>query len=552
MSSGTAYELLPRSSADLDSADSYKEKPRPSRRPLRIASALARKLFRSCKPLYFLVAFVAFLLWQLAFNSSYISSDKSWEKGLVAGKDDTVFIAANIIDGELINGAWGRSLLQLVEMIGQERVFVSIFGGPTDALAEFAQKLECGHELVSEAVDPINLESVPKTTLPTGEQRIKRIAYLAEVRNKALEPLEKLGKEGKRFNKVLFINDVFFDARDALRLLWATNLDTSGVSRYKAACGVDFITSWKMYDTYATRDLEGYSIGVPIFPWFANVGNDAQARKDVLAGRAEVRVKSCWGGIVAFDGRYFETPPSTEKSILPSWMKRPSQFHPPRDISSSFNSTLVERNREERDLETRVDTKFPALPLRFRSEPEPFWDASECCLIHADILALPPFPSTTRADLVTPDKPLGWEDGIFMNPYVRVAYDASTFSWIPFAKRFERLFSPLQQIITHLAHLPRWNYRRIDRDGVTYKDKRWVSNTQVKSDGGAIERRATLNTGKKSNEEWAKEGHYEEFDRVGTRGGYCGVRQLLVLKKKDDEGEGNWDNLLAMVPPLDI
>lgn len=76
------------------------------------------------------------------------------------------------------------------------------------------------------------------------------------------------------------------------------------MARYKAVCAVDFVESWKFYDTFATRDAEGYSIGVPVFPWFVNEG-EARSRRDVLEGRNAVRVKSCWGGMVAFDGRYF-------------------------------------------------------------------------------------------------------------------------------------------------------------------------------------------------------------------------------------------------------
>jgi len=154
-----------------------------------------------------------------------------------------------------------------------------------------------------------------------------------------------------------------------------------------------------------------------------------------------------------------------------------------------------------------------------------------------------------------------------MNPYVRVAYSASTFAWIPFAKRFERLFSPLQRIITYFASLPRYNYRRTEKEGEVYADRMWVSNTKSKEAGDkswvngvgrdtglrmGVEKRATIWSGGKSKAEWRKEGHYEDYERVGTRGGYCGVRQLLVLKKEGDKSEGNWDNLIAMVPPLDI
>ena len=372
---------------------------------------------------------------------------------------------------------------------------------------------------MSQDEDPIPLSDIPHTKLPTGESRIKRIAYLAEVRNKALAPLSTLTK---KYDRVLFINDVFFDAMDAARLLWGTNLNAEGKPEYKAVCGADFVTSWKYYDTFATRDSEGYSIGVPIFPWFAGEG-DAVSRKDVLAGKDAVRVKSCWGGMVAFDGRY---------------MQQES------NVKTTRNKAVVP----------------PTLPLRFRSEPEPFVDSSECCLIHADIIALPTFPSISTA---SEKKSLG--DGIFMNPYVRVSYDAKSFSHIWLAKRFERLFALPQGIINKLAHMPVFNPRRLEIEGEVIKDRLWVSSGIGHDEHFSVDvgdadgtwqgsnkaRRATIGSGK-DKEFWAGEGHYVDQDRVASRGGYCGVRQLLVLKEAHlDDGEGNWDNLRDMVPPLE-
>jgi len=497
-----SYELLPRNSGELDQ-DEFKDKPLPRRR--NTLSLLLRKTRRACKPIYVFAALVVFLLLQVTFNASYVHGPP-----FEINKDESVFIAANIIDGNLINGTWGNSVVELVELIGRERVFVSIYGGPPAALKAFGERLpkEVARSIVAEEQAPIKLAKIPHTKLPTGEERIKRIAFLAEVRNKALEPL---GASKKPYDKLLFINDVIFDPVDATRLLWGTNVNSDGKAEYKAACGTDFITSWKYYDTYATRDFEGYSIGVPIFPWFANVGEHAQSRRDVLAGRDAVPVKSCWGGMVAFDARYFQKP-LAGAAVTPG---------------------------------------TSSLPLRFRSEPDPFWDASECCLVHADILAIPPFSSSGQSKL-------GADGGIFMNPYVRVSYDASTFKFIPLAKRFERLFALPQDIISRLAKLPRFNYRRGEKEGQKIKDRVWISNKQEEKKKGwkeilGIGKRATLGAGEiKDKDYWAQQGHYEDFERTATRGGYCGVRQLLVLKKEDDNGPGNWDNLLDQVPPLEV
>ncbi|KAL3419258.1 hypothetical protein PVAG01_09480 [Phlyctema vagabunda] len=482
------YDSLPRSSFDAET----KDRPRGRRYPS--IFALLRKMRRVCRPLYVVVGMCVFLFWQITFNASYTTPPP-----FTIPSNETVFIAANIIDGDLMTGPWGASLKALVDLIGEERVFVSIYGGPPTALAELDSQLSCNRSLVAEEKEPIALKDIPHTLLPTGEERIKRIAYLAEVRNKALEPLQ---KSNTHYDKILFVNDVFFEPMGAARLLWGTNVNEHGKAEYKAVCGTDFVTSWKYYDTFATRDLGGYSIGVPIFPWFGNEG-EAISRKDVLAGSDAVRVKSCWGGMTAFDAKYF-----TMGGM---------------EISPASGTA----------------TQLPSLPLRFRSEPEPFWDSSECCLIHADIMSLPDasMPSSEH------------DTGIYMNPYVRVAYDARSFANIPFAKRFERLFAPLQAIITPLAHLPRFNTRRTEKEGEVIKDRLWVS---VKGQViRALDKRATLGS-EGSWGEWEKRGHYEDFDRVANRGGYCGVRQLLVLKEGPlQEGEGNWDNLLNQVPPLE-
>ena len=473
------------------------------------------------------------LFLQITFNASYTNPPP-----FTLHPTETVYIAANIIDGKLINGSWGGSLLDLIDAIGKERVFVSIYGGPTAALKEFASKLECESSIVSEEEEPIPLDKIPHTKLPTGESRIKRIAYLAEVRNKALEPLEQQANKGKIYDRVLFINDIYFTPTDALRLLWGTNVSPSGTSEYKAVCAADFVTSWKYYDTYGTRDSEGYSIGVPIFPWFANEG-DAESRRDVLAGKDAVRVKSCWGGMVAFDGRYF--------------------------VSGDETGSKPEKL-------TRDAVGPPTLPLRFRSEPDPFWDASECCLIHADIMALPSFPSSSSISAQSiQDSTSSKDEGIYMNPYVRVTYDSSSQSRIWIVKRFERLFALPQAIINIFAHMPRFNYRRTEKEGEIVKDKVWVSNINPESptssnfkdgtfatsaekiSGGVKFKRATLGGDKlKGKDYWKAQGYYKDVERVAERGGYCGVRQLLVLKENRGEGEGNWDNLLDLMPPLNV
>lgn len=504
------YDALPQSSFEFeDDGGEFKDR-RARSFSFSYLLAVLRKARRIFRPLYVLVALIALLTLQLTLNTSYLHPPH-----FHASADESVFIAANIIDASLLDGAWGNSLLDLVDLIGKDRVYVSIYGGPTDALERLEDRLPCEKSLVSEKVEPIDLDGMPHTTLHTGESKIKRIAYLAEVRNRALKPLDSLTK---KYDRVLFLNDVFFDAKDAVRLLWGTNVnEVTGKAEYKAACGTDFVTSWKYYDTFATRDTEGYGLGVPIFPWFSNEG-EAHSRRDVLDQRSAVRVKSCWGGIVAFDGRYFQKDATASRDVIPT------------------------AREEEKGLEP------VQLPIRFRSVLETFWDASECCLVHADLMAAESLTKVT------------WGTGIYMNPYVRVSYDAKTHSRLWLTKRFERLFVPLQRIINYLAKMPRFNARRTEIEGHIYKDRIWVP-----TDGSPPERRdaspetalEVVDSWRRSEARdsssmhyWRNEGKYVDYERTAKRGGYCGTRHILVLREGSWD-DGNWDRLDYAMPPLE-
>jgi hypothetical protein len=478
------YELLRQRASFDDSSfnDSYAEQGidlRPRGRSWLSISAILRNNSRKgrrkgLRPLLYLVCVILVLLFgQVTFNASYTRPSP-----FEIPTNENVYIAANIINPDLIKGHWGKSLAELVDLIGKDRVFVSIYGGPPAALALLDSTLSCNRSLVAQDADPIDLKEITNVTLPSGEEKVRRIAYLAEVRNRALAPL---AKSTTKFDKILFINDVYFSPKDAARLLFGTNVK-DGKADYKAACGADFVTSWKYYDTFATRDAEGYSMGLPIYPWFSGEG-DAVSRRDVLAGSDAVRVKSCWGGIVAFDAKYFR--------------------------QGSANAPVEEA--------TSTDLQVAPQPLRFRAESEPFWEASECCLIHADILSQP----DTRTPIDEHDT------GIYMNPFVRVAYHSSSFRSLGFVKRFERLFALPQSIINSYAYLPRFNSRRAEVAGELVKDIVWVAN----------ETEATINK---------IHGHFESRERMARIGGYCGTRQMQVLKGgKLGVAERNWEAILA-------
>ena len=210
-------------------------------------------------------------------------------------------------------------------------------------------------------------------------------------------------------------------------------------------------------------------MGVPFFPWYSNAGKGL-SRQDVLDGRDAVRVKSCWGGMVAFDAKFLQ--PTIPASAVAQVEKK--------NILDSGEDELVSETQHW-DL---------SHPIRFRAEPDSNWDASECCLIHADIIG------ATQNETANEDK------GIYQNPYVRVAYGSFTLWWLPFTRRFEKLYTLPHRIIDHLVGLPWPNPRRKPTQG-----------TDAGADGG----------------------------------GYCGMRTLQLLREEPRKGEKNWETVA--VPP---
>ncbi|PNS17474.1 Vesicle-associated membrane protein-associated protein [Sphaceloma murrayae] len=417
----------------------------------------------------------------------------SSEPGRANPNKEQIFIAASVYDkdGSLISGAWGRNIVDLVDLLGPDNVFVSIYENDASqeaskALYAFRKQLKCENIVVNEHLNTTGLQHV---IMPDGRRLLKRIAFLAEVRNRALAPLDDTNSpvHNTKFDKLLYVNDVVFDPIDAANLLLSTNADENGRSNFRAACATDFINPFKFYDTFATRDLEGYDMGVPFYPWFAHAG-DAASRKDVLSQKDAVRVRSCWGGMVAFKASYFLNAPSG-----------PPPVAPPRQSLSL--------RRDERNPGTTQNDMF--LPARFRAEEDPFWDASECCLIHADI---------QQADA----EDLKEDTGIYMNPFIRVAYDTRTLSWLSFTRRFERMSAPAQHVMNWIGKRPSDNPRRLEEPGQKVLDRVWVS------------------------DEKAGSGAYQDVERIAKPGGFCGGRKLLALP--EDGHGGHWWN---QAPPPD-
>lgn len=70
------------------------------------------------------------------------------KSGRANRNNEKIYIAANIIDENLIRGAWGDAVLGLIDLLGEENVFLSVYendSGPkvTAALWDFEKKVKC-------------------------------------------------------------------------------------------------------------------------------------------------------------------------------------------------------------------------------------------------------------------------------------------------------------------------------------------------------------------------------------------------------------------------
>ncbi|KAF2692032.1 glycosyltransferase family 69 protein [Lentithecium fluviatile CBS 122367] len=250
-----------------------------------------------------------------------------------------IFIASqHWNNAPLLRDRWNDALVALVKELGVENVYVTIYeSGSFDdtkgALRELDMSLS---ELqvqrtitLSDVTRKDELTQLPAehgwVKIPTGEIALRRIPFLAKVRNQILDTLVVLSSQGHHFDTILFLNDVVFTPEDVLRLLDTNSGD------YAAACSLDYSKPPEFYDTFALRDSSGHEAVMQTWPYFRSY-----ASRYAVQRSRPVPVASCWNGMV----------------VMP------------------------------------IDPFLSQSPLRFRGIPDSLGashlEASECCLIHAD------------------------------------------------------------------------------------------------------------------------------------------------------------------------
>ncbi|TKA23915.1 hypothetical protein B0A50_06420 [Salinomyces thailandicus] len=225
----------------------------------------------------------------------------------------------------LLRSHWAPAIAQLARDLGPDNVFFSIYEsgsfddtkGVLELLKEDLDQAGVGHKVVlDETTHQDEVESAPAETgwiqmpmqkyyrqnwtdwfsLEKDTWVPRRIPYLARLRNLVMEPLYELQEAGQKFDRVLWLNDVVFNSDDVRRLLQTRSGD------YAAACALDFKHPPAFYDTFATRDANGFAPESDLWPYFRS----SASRQALLEG-LPVPVASCWNGMVVFDAAPFYT-----------------------------------------------------------------------------------------------------------------------------------------------------------------------------------------------------------------------------------------------------
>ncbi|KAI9013760.1 cryptococcal mannosyltransferase 1-domain-containing protein [Phycomyces nitens] len=268
--------------------------------------------------LWLIVFLAVFLAYPLYFYSSALEPLNILGPGLPPPpRKPVVFIAANIYNNEEILDHWTVQVNQLIKWLGPSNVYVSIYeNGSHDRTKAMLNKYD----------QYLNLLQIPHRIVTNPAEKDKdarRLVALAGLRNNVLEPLV---DQDPKPDKILFLNDIIFQASDAIALL-----ETNG-GDYDAMCAMDFFGEF--YDTFATRDADEGWVGSGNYPYFSH-----KPSRKLLYEESPIPVYSCWNGMIALNAKPFIENKISFRAIIPQ-------------------------------------------------EPSPPVEASECCLVHTDLRSL--------------------------------------------------------------------------------------------------------------------------------------------------------------------
>jgi len=223
-------------------------------------------------------------------------------------QNQKIFVAACLHDSVNVLPHWEweltRLLLSLKKAGNNNSFFVSVYeSGSHDGTVEYLAKLE----------KKLAFMGVPSKIVTGGITRNggARIKFLADVRNKAMEPIL---ASTQKYDRVLWLSDNLFCADGVLQMLAHALPKTQGGLGADAVCGMDYVhahdDSCVFYDVWASHDIAGNNFDNtdPIVHAGSKDAGDNRpgpGEAQLVAGEP-FQVFSCWNAMVVFDAEVFQ------------------------------------------------------------------------------------------------------------------------------------------------------------------------------------------------------------------------------------------------------
>ncbi|PVZ96586.1 hypothetical protein BB558_007489 [Smittium angustum] len=191
-----------------------------------------------------------------------------------------------------------QELLRVFEYLGPQNIYFSLYENGSFDSSKYILSM---FKVTLDKLGIRNTVVLNKTTRPINTHRIE---YLAKVRNKAIEPLETESLNGRKYDKIVFMNDVVFCRNDILELLYQSEHQQSDVT-----CPLDFDTGTSnnntiyFRDTWVARDLNGDSFEKSLNRIVSHKPSMERFRNNL-----PFQVQCCWNGAVVLNAKPFYEP----------------------------------------------------------------------------------------------------------------------------------------------------------------------------------------------------------------------------------------------------
>lgn len=211
--------------------------------------------------------------------------------------EQKLFIVACLHQSEHVLPHWSAELTRFLLALRNtndsgtlDNVFVSVYeSGSTDLTKKYLEELMQHFDFLGVPHEVVLGDMV------RGERN--RIDFMADVRNQAMLPLHRSGKE---FDRVFWLSDNFFCADGLLQMLVTALPGSEGGVGADAVCGMDFAENCVFYDRWATTDMTGKNL-YNQYPYFASGEN-------LTAGgsASPFQMYTCWNAMVVFTADIFQ------------------------------------------------------------------------------------------------------------------------------------------------------------------------------------------------------------------------------------------------------